>query len=297
MKIKHFKSKFIPDQSNIKKAIIIIEGTHKDSDGNSHTFSKKRLEDIVNNSNRHRRKFNIKLVKDHKITFDNIVGNVQNDFELRQLTEDDLPPEYRDDEEIKKELVGKYAIFNSAVEITDNEILEKINKNNNISMGLCVDDKDDEKIIELSVVPIPAIPHMRLFNNPMATTWAELETNTNDIEGFNIEYQTLCDNLYLLLMNTKDNINNDIINTTDLDQKLIELLNGFSSRLIKTYNNYFMPDISQSGNMVSPIPRFRGMREDNLVTNQQKEFDINRANSYITNTWFKNKLAKKRLYL
>jgi hypothetical protein len=294
MNIKHFRSSLLSSDDNLKKAIIITEGEHQDSEGNTHKFPVERLEKIVENSNKHKVLFSIKLIKDHKMTYDNEVGAVKGDFELRKLTEDDLPEEYKNNEEIKKKLVGKKAIFNSAIEISDSDVKSKIENSNNISMGLCIDDKDDEKIIEISLVPIPAIPLMRLFNNPLATNWAELEISVNNDEKFKEEFNELSSNLYLLLINTKNNLNNEILNVNDSDIKLMELLNGFAMRVIDSYNKYFVPEMPEL-NSYPGVGRERGRREDATVTNQQRERDIMAANNYTKGSWFNRKLSNKKL--
>jgi hypothetical protein len=111
-------------------------------------------------------------------------------------------------------------------------------------MGLSLD-PSDHRLIELSLVPIPAIPHMGFFKSKHANftgdpdlsnknifTWEDLEVEEQSLDTLRAEYTELTDNLWLILNNIYNSESIDISDIYTLQQYVYNSLNGFSVRVL-----------------------------------------------------------------
>jgi hypothetical protein len=115
-------------------------------------------------------------------------------------------------------------------------------------MGLNLD-PNEHRIMELSLVPIPAIPNMGLFHKKVskamtanfsgipdsgnAVTWDELDASDQAIDDLQDEYNEICQKLWLLLKNAYDNDAINIDSPEVLLQLIYSQLNGFSVKIIE----------------------------------------------------------------
>lgn len=255
-------------------------------------FSRDRLERIIDNTNRHLSKFSVYLIKDHQMNYDNIVGKVASPLEGKIITEENLPEEYKNNEEARKMLLGRYAVFSNAIEILKPEYLHQIKDAGGISVGLCVDSPDDEKIVEVSLTPLPAIPLMTLFQNKNITSWNDYDQEKPSLEEFETAYNELSSALLSMILECYNNKNKVAVNMNDIDRKLLELLNGFAIRVMKSYKKILYGVDAGEGTIIQSSP---------LVGNKGQVFERDEKlnNYYLAETHplqrqiYKAKLAKK----
>lgn len=270
-----------------KQALVAVEGSYKDSNGREHSFSPDRLETIAQHTNKALEKgVVIPLCTDHKKEFNNTVGSVDGHAYVKRIEEKDLPN--------KKavHLIGKTGLFLDNVHVKDEDAARKVKSGivTSVSMGLNLD-PTDHRLVELSLVPIPAIPNMGLFGVisemknmsnfaliPSATntmddnnifTWEDLETNEQTLDDLKEEYDNLTEKLWKLLQNIYSSESADISDVNTLKQYIYTVLNGFSIRVVDTLGLSQVPD--------SPVPGEPGaLSADQAMDMQQTQAqDIN----------------------
>lgn len=184
-----------------KRALILVEGIHKDSKKRTHKFDAERIEKIAENTNALFEKGGrIPLLEDHNKTMGSTIGDLASQVEVREITEDDLP------EGKFKHLIGKLGIFADQILIKSKRAIEQAQEDllSTISAGV---DVMDDVIREISVTPTPAIEGMRLFhrgdNANFALTWEELEKSKENFEEIeeqlkelNSTFAELVENIY-----------------------------------------------------------------------------------------------------
>jgi hypothetical protein len=221
-----------------KKALVAVEGTFDDSQGNSHTFSPERLHTIADHTNAALEMGNvIPVCQDHNKTVDSTVGTVDGNAYVKAIEVSDLPNSK------STHLLGKLGLFLEDVHIKTSNAVSKVRDGvvTSVSMGLNLDPKE-HRIMELSLVPIPAIPNMGLFRHKSASfglsedidsqafTWEDLEQDSLAMDELQDEYDELTKQLWLILKNI---YTSDAVNITDmsvLKQYVYSALNGFSIR-------------------------------------------------------------------
>lgn len=184
-----------------KKALILVEGIHKDSKKRTHKFDAERIEKIAENTNALFEKGGrIPLLEDHNKSMGSTIGDLASTVEVREITEEDLP------EGKFKHLIGKLGIFADQILIKSKRAIEQAQEDllNTISAGV---DVMDDVIREISVTPTPAIEGMRLFhrgdNANFALTWEQLEQSKENfeeveeqLEELNKTFSELVENIY-----------------------------------------------------------------------------------------------------
>jgi hypothetical protein len=141
-----------------KRALVFVEGTHKDSQGRVHEFPVDRIREFVDNTNKFLKGGGrIPFQMDHRKTQEYNIGDVESEFYIKDITEEDLPnPAYR-------HLIGKAGVFVDSIVGKGKEIVDKINSGliNTLSPGL---DPMTKSFIEISATPTPAIIGPALFS-------------------------------------------------------------------------------------------------------------------------------------
>lgn len=184
-----------------KKALILVEGVHRDSKKRTHKFDAERIEKIAENTNALFEKGGrIPLLEDHNKTMGSTIGDLASNVEVREISEDDLP------EGKFQHLVGKLGIFADQILIKSKRAIEQAQEDllNTISAGV---DVMDDVIREISVTPTPAIEGMRLFHRGndanFALTWEQLEQSKENFEEveeqlkeLNKTFAELIENIY-----------------------------------------------------------------------------------------------------
>lgn len=217
----------------VKKALVAVEGTFKDSKGNEHTFTPERLTTIAEHTNRALSTgITIPVCTDHQKDVKSTVGVFGDNAQAytKVITEEDLPNKKA------KHLIGKIGLFVNDVVLKVPEVIEKVKNKvvTSVSMGLNLS-KDDHRIMELSLVPISAIPNMGLFGftgNSQALTWEDLERNEQTIEDLKEDFQKLSDQLWTIISNIYTDDSIDIASLDILKQYVYTALNGFSIRVL-----------------------------------------------------------------
>jgi hypothetical protein len=197
-------------------ALVATEGKFTDSTDIEHEFSAERLNTIVEHTNRAIDSGTVVPVcADHKKDIPNTIGSINGRAFTKVITEADLPNPN------SKHLVGKLGMFLSGVKVAAAKGVEALKSGvKSVSMGLNLD-PNEHRIMELSLVPIPAIPNMGLFHKKVskamtanfsvipdsgnAVTWDELDANDQAIDDLQDEYNEICQKLWLLLKNAYDN--------------------------------------------------------------------------------------------
>lgn len=224
----------------IKTALIAVEGTFKDSNSTPHVFTSDRLNKIADFTNKALETGNIiPVCLDHNKSVHTTVGRLGENAAAftKVIEEQDLPnPKAR-------HLLGKVGLFLSDVVIQTFDAVEKVANKivTSVSMGLNLDPAD-HRVMELSLVPIPAIPHMGLFkkgdvgisddslNN--AFTWEDLEGASQTLEIIKDDYDDLTEKLWTLLNNIYTSEVADISDIDGTKTYVTTALNGFSLRLL-----------------------------------------------------------------
>jgi hypothetical protein len=231
----------IPTSDGItKKALVAVEGTFEDSGGVPHTFSVDRLNTIADHTNIAINAGNIiPVCQDHSKTVDSTVGTVEGNAYTKTIEMTDLPNSK------STHLIGKMGLFLEDVHIKATDAVSKVAGGivKSVSMGLNLDPRD-HRIMELSLVPIPAIPNMGLFKHSSASfgmegtedaqafTWEDLEADSMAMDELQEEFDDLSEQLWKLLKNiyTSDAI--DINDVAVLKQYVYSALNGYSIRVM-----------------------------------------------------------------
>jgi len=234
----------------IKQALVAVEGTFKDSEGRPHDFNSDRLETIAEHTNKALDTgVIVPVCTDHKKDFNNTVGSLGDNANAytKVITESDLPNPRA------KHLLGKLGLFLQDVNIKAKDAIDKVRNGivTSVSMGLNLDPKD-HRIVELSLVPIAAIPNMGLFQQGLALgdseetaiSWEELETSEQTLDEIKEEYDQLAERLWKLLDNIYTSESADITDLTTLKQYVYTVLNGFSIRVLDALGLSDIPDAS-----------------------------------------------------
>lgn len=224
-------------------ALVAVEGEFEDSKSNKHSFTPERFETIVAHTNRAIDSGTVVPVcADHQKDTKNVLGSIDGKAFTKIVTAEDLPNPK------SAHLIGKVGLFLSGVKVIAQKGIDSLKSGiKSVSMGLNLD-PNEHRIMELSLVPIPAIPNMGLFSKAFiknflvakfgipsidaAITWEEMEATNKSVDALQEEYQDLCNKLWILLQNvyTKEDLE---IDSPDTLLKIIyTLLNGFSMKVI-----------------------------------------------------------------
>lgn len=229
----------------VKKALVAVEGSFKDSGGTPHTFSAERLYKIAEHTNRALNQgVQIPVCKDHKKDMSNVVGALDDSSEVyvKRIEFSDLP-----NPKAAPELLGKLGLFMKGVAIKANEAVQQVSSGiaKYVSMGLNLD-PNEHRIMELSLVSIPAIKHMSLFSmdrngkvarfaegdTAVAVTWEQLEEDARSIDDLKESYEELTGNLWTILENIYGSPAVDLNSIEEAAQYVMAGLNGFSERVM-----------------------------------------------------------------
>jgi hypothetical protein len=263
-----------------KKALVAVEGTFDDSQGNSHTFSPERLHTIADHTNAAIGMGSvIPVCQDHNKTVDSTVGTVDGNAYVKAIEQSDLPNAK------STHLLGKLGLFLEDVHIKTSAAVSKVRDGvvTSVSMGLNLDPKE-HRIMELSLVPIPAIPNMGLFKHKssnfglsedidsQAFTWEDLEQDSLAMDELKEEYDDLTAQLWMILKNI---YTSDAVNITDvnvLKQYVYSALNGYSIRVMDLLG------LNQEAEAVDPMADASYMDSSAQQQMQQTQLqDINQA--------------------
>lgn len=169
------------DSVVVKKALILVEGNHVDSQGRPHRFPADRVIQIAENTNRWFSQGNrIPWLTDHKKTQWDTIGDLDGAVEVRRVTKADVK------DSRCAHLIGKIGIFADKLVGRGKQVVEKVKDGliSTLSPGL---DIALDIIKEVSATPTPAIRGLRIFSRRknqqearFALTWEEAEEESMD---------------------------------------------------------------------------------------------------------------------
>lgn len=255
----------------VKHALVAVEGTFKDSDGRPHEFSEDRLSTIAAHTNTALETgVTVPVCVDHKKEFDKTVGGLGDNASAytKVIEESDLPNPRA------KHLLGKVGLFLDDVVIKARHAIDQVKQGvvTSVSMGLNLDPKD-HRIVELSLVPIPAIPNMGLFafgtpdntGEDTAFTWEELETSQQTLDELRDEYGELTEKLWKLLDNIYTSESAEITDLMVLKQYVYTALNGFSLRVLDVLGLTSVPDADPTQDAAAMTADASQMQQQNMA--------------------------------
>lgn len=143
----------------VRPALLLTEGMITDSDGVTTTYTKELLDAIAEGSNSYMQTEEIKLFNDHVYSQKSRIGSVTGKFSAREISDLDIP------ENGDRSSIGKYAIFTDAIEIRDEDAIEKYHSKllKELSVGIVLNGKTGT-IIEVSAVPWGAVPEAHIYS-------------------------------------------------------------------------------------------------------------------------------------
>lgn len=255
----------------VKKALVAVEGEFADSDGTNHVFTSDRLQTIADHTNQALEKgIQIPVCLDHQKNVGNTVGGLGDTSTAytKVITEEDLPNPRA------KDLIGKIGLFLNDVIVKAEDAVDKVKKKivTSVSMGLNLDPKD-HRIVELSLVPIPAIPHMGLFSFSLgdtvstkkAMTWEELEASKNSLKNVEEEFTELTEELWSILQTLYTSESTEIEDLPTLKQYVYTALNGYSIRVLESLGLNNVPDIDPAAEAQAMSADQSSMMQQNMT--------------------------------
>ncbi len=250
-----------------KKALILVEGIHKDSKKRTHHFDENRLELIAENTNTlFENGTRIPILEDHNKTQNSTIGDLNSYVEVRSITEDDLP------EGKFSNLIGKMGIFASDILIKSKKAIQQATEGllDTISPGV---DIMDNCIREISVTPTPAIAGMRLFHRndeaKFALTWEEAEESNEQFDKIKESLNSL-HSLFLELVENITSSNKEEREGNTIEDLLFQAISDYAVRISGTLN------LSQEQDPTSESILEDPMSEEGNLSPQQQSNNIMR---------------------
>lgn len=212
--------------------LILVEGEHTDSKQRKHVFSADRVQRIVDNTNKLLQQgARLPLLTDHQKTQDTTIGDVEGLIEARVITAEDIK------DSRYSHLVGRFGAFVNNVAIKARKAVEQYKDKliSTVSPGI---DIVSDTIREVSCTSTPAIVGLRLFKSydneaTFALSFDELEQNDGMIDQIKTQYDTLTEQLWVILTSVLTADDDDIQQSgQDQSQLLENALDDFENRLL-----------------------------------------------------------------
>lgn len=184
----------------VKKALVMVEGTHIDSNKRKHVFSAERVQRVVENTNRMLASGGrVPWQKDHQKTQDANIGDLEGKLEVRIITERDLPnPRSR-------HLIGKVGAFASELVAKGADVVQEVvaGRIKTLSPGI---DLVTDTIREISATPTPAIVGLSTFRRASSQSYAdfalsmeEAMSEQEDEDALKEEFEELGDKFWVVV--------------------------------------------------------------------------------------------------
>jgi hypothetical protein len=155
----------------VRPALLMVEGTVTDSQGQRTNYTRELIDAIVESSNTYLESNEIKLFNDHEYSQESRIGCVTGKFSAREINELDIS------ENGDRSVIGKYAIFNDGLEIRSEDAIEQYHSGLLKELSVGIDLKGSmfgkNVIYEVSAVPFPAVESAHIYSKgdkPMADT-------------------------------------------------------------------------------------------------------------------------------
>ena len=212
------------DDVVVKKALILVEGDHVDSQGRPHKFSANRIFQIAENTNAWFNKGNrIPWLTDHKNTQWDTIGDLDDEVIVRRVTAKDVS------DKRFSHLIGKLGIFAEKLVGRGQEVVGKIKDGVISTLSPGVDIAVDI-IKEISATPQPAIVGMRVFSRRanFATSWEEAEQENFDADQTYSEFMELADTYWGIVSDIFAKEDGE----GDVESAQQEALQGYCDRIV-----------------------------------------------------------------
>lgn len=220
---------FSGDNPNLleKSALVMVEGTHRDSAKKTHKFPASRIIRLVKNTN----EFlfsggRVPWQRDHDKTQKANIGDLEGELEARRITKEDLP------DERLQHLVGRLGVFASRLVAKGADVCQEIaaGRIKTLSPGI---DVSTDTIMEISATPTPAIVGLMTFRRGegnFAVTWDELEQESQDIDQLRESFDTISGQFWDLSTNILS-LSEDELGDADPNELIQEAMNGYFDRI------------------------------------------------------------------
>jgi hypothetical protein len=217
------------DSVVVKKALILVEGNHVDSQGRPHRFPAERVFQIAENTNHWFNQGNrIPWLTDHKKTQWDTIGDLDGAVEVRRVTKADVT------DPRCSHLIGKLGIFADKLVGRGKQVVEKVRDGliSTLSPGL---DIAVDIIKEVSATPTPAIAGLRIFsrrkkNADFALTWDEAEEESLDSDELYQQFMELAETYWDLALQISERSEEEL-QGQDPQQLQMNALQGFMERI------------------------------------------------------------------
>lgn len=261
-----------------KRALILVEGTHRDSNKRVHTFDAKRIQEIVNNTNQFLANGGrIPWQKDHKKEQAYNIGDLESQLEVRVITEKDLPNNRL------KHLIGKVGVFAERLVAKGIDNVQQVLSKNisTLSPGI---DIVNNIIKEISATPTPAIVGPSTFSRyaaentaSFALTLDEAEMEDMNMDAAKEEFEDLTERFWNVITNIRSATEEEL-QGADPYALMEQAINDLNIRIYDMIglNEGQMDPQEQPGQAPSPM---RGQRMPNYMRNQQEIRPTNAAYS------------------
>lgn len=216
----------------VKKALVMVEGDHVDSQGRPHKFSAGRIRKIVENTNRLLQMGGrVPWQRDHKKEQSANIGDLEGLLEIKRITESDLH------DPRLSHLVGRLGAFTKNLVAKGADVVEELvaGRIKTLSPGI---DIATDTIREISATPTPAIVGLSVFKRGEGNentarffrTWEELDAAAIDMEEIRGEYDELCDDFWTLITSI-NNLSDEELQGDDPIQLQYDAADGFVVKL------------------------------------------------------------------
>lgn len=242
------------DAIAVKKALVLVEGHHEDSQGRPHYFSKDRVFRIAENTNSWFSKGNrVPWLTDHQKSQWSTIGDLDGHLQVRKVRPEDVPD--------LPHLVGKLGIFADRLVGKGKDVVQKITDGiiSTLSPGL---DVAVDVIKEISATPTPAIAGLRIFkrsgarrNANFALTWDEAEQESWDEDAAYEDAMSHFD-MWWGMASQISQASDEELQGRDPEQLQIEALQGLTAKLAEAIG-LSEPMVAQEVNATGVPPNSR----------------------------------------
>lgn len=214
-----------------KQALILVEGTHVDSNKKTHRFSRDRVIRVAENTNA----FiddggRVPWQVDHSKRQNDNIGDIEGKLELKVIEPEDVP-----DPRHARNLVGKLGVFATLVGKGARAVADIVSGNiKTLSPGI---DISSDIIKEVSATPTPAIIGLSTFSQSgnFALTWDEAEMEGEEEGWMEEEYDRLCETFWDIANNIVQTPIEEFDDGVDPAAILEEAIIGFGNRLFELF--------------------------------------------------------------
>lgn len=216
------------DDVIVKRALVMVEGSHTDSKKRPHVFDKQRILQIVENTNKFLRMGGrVPWQSDHDKTQKSNLGDLEGELIVEKITPDNLP------DKKAKHLIGKLGVFADSLVGKGQDVIADLMAGKIVTLSPGIDVATDT-IREISATPTPAIVGLRVFNyggGEKTLTWEDAEEGSMLDEELYDEYSEISEQFFNILRSITTCDESEIPDGVSLEQLYEEAKQGFLERV------------------------------------------------------------------